>query len=138
MECARLAPSACNKQPWEIKVIQGEALKEFSAVYRKEGFKDAPVCIAVCGNHTQAWHRGDDKDHCDIDIAIVSDHIIMAATELGLGTCWICSFNTDIAKDFLKLPENVEPIVLIPIGYAAEPTREKIRKPLEETTSFIG
>ena len=137
LECARLAPSACNKQPWEIKVIQGEALKEFSAVYRKEGFKDAPVCIAVCGNHEQAWHRGDDKDHCDIDIAIVSDHIIMAATELGLGTCWICSFNTDIAKDFLKLEENVEPIVLIPLGYAAEPNREKIRKTTEEIITFI-
>jgi nitroreductase len=62
----------------------------------------------------------------------------MAATELGLGTCWICSFNTDVAKDFLKLSENIEPIVLIPIGYAAEPNREKIRKPLEETTTFIG
>jgi nitroreductase len=62
----------------------------------------------------------------------------MAATELGLGTCWICSFNTDIAKDFLKLQEGVEPIVLIPIGYAAEPNREKIRKPQEEIVSFIG
>jgi nitroreductase len=43
-----------------------------------------------------------------------------------------------VAKDFLKLSENIEPIVLIPIGYAAEPNREKIRKPLEETTTFIG
>jgi nitroreductase len=61
----------------------------------------------------------------------------MAATELGLGTCWICSFNTDIAKDFLKLEENIEPIVLIPVGYAAEPNREKIRKTTEEIITFI-
>lgn len=137
LECARLAPSACNKQPWQIKVIQGEALKKFSAVYKKEGFKDAPVCMAICGDHTNSWHRSDGKDHCDIDIAIVSDHIIMAATELGLGTCWICSFDTEFAKEFLNLPENLEPIVLIPIGYAAEPSRNKIRKSTEEIITFV-
>lgn len=137
LECARLAPSACNKQPWEIKVIQGESLQKFSQVYKKESFKDAPLCLAVCGNHEISWHRTDGKDHCDIDIAIVSDHIIMAATELGLGTCWICSFHTDLAKEILNLPDNLEPIVLIPIGYAAEPNREKIRKSLEEITTFL-
>lgn len=139
LSCANMAPSAVNKQPWHIYVLRGEKLVQFGDVYRRETFKEAPLCLVVTGNHNESWHRSDGKDHCDIDISIVSDHIIMAATERGLNTCWVCNFDIEKCKSFLQLPDNEEPMVLIPMGYAmpgTEPNPKK-RKALNEIVTYI-
>ena len=115
---------------WLIKL---EKLLQFGDVYRRETFKEAPLCLVVTGNHAQSWHRSDGKDHCDIDIAIVSDHIIMAATERGINTCWVCNFDVTLCRELFGIAEPLEPVVLIPIGYPMvnEPS-EKNRKAMEE------
>lgn len=139
IEAARLAPSAVNFQPWHFVVVRtSEAMSRLQTVYNREWFKTAPACIAVCGNHNESWHRASDsKDHCDIDIAIAAEHICLAATAMGLGSCWVCNFDTETCKQILGLPEGIEPIVLLPIGYFTDETHsEKKRKSLEEIVTW--
>ena len=135
LEVARLAPSAVNFQPWSFIVVRDAALLErLAAVYSREWFRSAPACIVVCGHHQESWHRrSDGKDHCDIDVAIATEHICLAATEVGLGTCWVCNFDAGACREVLGLPDEVEPIVLLPIGYPADAEiSEKKRKALED------
>lgn len=119
LDTARLAPSACNRQPWSFIVLEGEQGREIcSRAYDREWIRTAPAFIIVCGHHDEAWHRSfDGKDHTDVDIAIATEHICLTATTLGLGTCWVCNFDPALLAADLHLPEGTEPIVIIPIGY---------------------
>ena len=135
LECVRLAPSAVNFQPWRIKVAKsGEELERIHTVYHQPWYKKAPCVIVVCANHLVSWHRrADGKDHADIDAAIATEHLCLAAAEQGLGTCWVCNFDVNLCKEVLNLPDNIEPIVLIPMGYPlTEDVPEKKRKTLDE------
>jgi len=139
LEAARVAPSAANYQPWQFVVIEDtELIKQIAPDWVTES--KAPVLIVACGDHTQAWRRRDGKDHCDIDVAIAVDHITLAAAEVGLGTCWICSFDAFQCALKLDLPAHLEPNVLLPIGYPAElkdPNRhDTARKPFDEIVSW--
>jgi len=142
LEAARLAPSACNFQPWSFYVIQdAEMLQELQSCYVRESFKSAPVFIAICGNHDASWKRKfDNKDHCDIDVAITTQHLILAATEVGLGTCWVCNFDPVRCKEILQFSDSEEVIALIPIGYPAKEdaweTAVKNRKQAEEIVFY--
>jgi nitroreductase len=132
LEAGRVAPSAANYQPWEFLVIQsGPMLEQIHPVYPREWFYKAPVVILILGDHSQSWKRADGKDHCDIDIAITTDHMTLAATESGLATCWICNFNAELCKSVLKLPEHLEPIVILSLGYPedqADTNRHKMKR----------
>lgn len=116
---AQLAPSACNRQPWEFIILDTlDACEAAYNSYNREWVKTAPVFIIACGNHDEAWHRASDgKDHTDVDISIAIEHICLAASSLELGTCWICNFDVALLKEQLNIPENIEPIAIIPIGY---------------------
>lgn len=119
IEAAHMAPSACNNQPWLFIVVdEPDQLKKIHEAYPRPWFSEIRQMIVVCGNHQQSWKRSiDGKDHCDIDIAIATDHLTLMATELGLGTCWVCHFNPQLVSQALNLPIHIEPIVLIPFGY---------------------
>jgi nitroreductase len=79
----------------------------------------------------------DGKNYNDVDVAIAMDHLILAAADLGLGTCWIAAFDPDVARDVLNLPDGVEPIAFTPLGYpAAKGTRRKNRKLLEDLVRY--
>ncbi len=141
IEAGRIAPSAVNKQPWHIIVIQEEEeLNTIKECYHRDWIKTAPLVLAICGDHDEAWHRQDGKDHCDIDISIITDHITLQATELGLASCWVCNFEPEKTKEVLKLPKNIEPIVLLPIGYPEDAPKEnrhdKLRKNQNEFVHF--
>jgi len=141
LEAGRIAPSAANYQPWHFIVIrEKENRKRIHPIYHRDWFKEAPCVIIICGDHNQSWKRKDGKDHCDIDIAITVDHMTLQAAELGLGTCWICNFDKDLCIKLLNLPQNLEPAVILPVGYPldkADPDRHKAkRKPLREIVSY--
>lgn len=140
MEAVRLAPSACNKQPWAFYVVErADKLAGLRSAYNREWFATAPTVIVACGCHSESWHRAaDGKDHCDIDVAIAIDHLTLLATEMGLGTCWVCNFDTAAVAKALDLPDDVEPIAMIPIGYAADAVKpDKNRKSTDFITHFI-
>ena len=140
LEVAHWAPSAVNKQPWHLYVAESDkALNALRAAYSRDWINTAPIIIVVTADHDQSWHRADGKDHADIDAAIITDHITLAADDAGLSTCWVCNFDVNIVRNALNLPQNVEPVVLIPIGYkdGEGDTRPKQRKALGELTTYL-
>lgn len=134
-DAARFAPSAVNFQPWHFIVISDpEKLKAFHDVYPGNWLKEAPVCIVVCADHQQSWkRRSDGKDFADVDVAIVTDHLVLKATEMGLGTCCACNFDVNLTRKILQIPENIEPLVIVPLGYSNAQPPQKIRKTPAET-----
>jgi len=142
-EAARVAPSAHNKQPVHLVVLRdGELRQKVNALYEREWLAEAPVAVVVCGDHGQSWRREDGKDHCDIDAAIVIDHMMLAAAELQLGTCCVCNFSAAQCAAVLGLPADLEPIAILPIGYPAveaDVTRHSgKRRQLEELVHWDG
>ena len=140
LEAGRVAPTGANKQPQELIVIQEnsgfEKLKKAANVY------GAPLAIIVCGNKNSVWTRPfDGKNLIDIDTSIVTDHMMLQATELGLGSIWVCYFKPDVIKKEFNIPDYIEPVNILVIGYAsgeaASPDRhDKMRKPLNEIVSY--
>ncbi|HTX89123.1 MAG TPA: nitroreductase family protein [Bacteroidales bacterium] len=137
LECGRIAPSAANYQPWHIVVVRDpEIKKKLGETYPRDWFLQAPVLLVICGDHSVSWKRADGKDHCDIDIGILCDHLTLAAAEQGLGTCWICNFDARKCSRILEIPAHIEPMVYLPLGYPADEEknspRHKVRKKMEE------
>lgn len=140
VEAGRLAPSAVNYQPWHFIIVESAKSREALQVsYPREWFAKAPVYLVVCADISEAWTRAHDhKNFAEIDACIAADHMILQATELGLGTCWVCNFDPEICQSALQLPEHIKPVVLIPIGFPDEPMRIKNRKPLNEILHWDG
>ncbi|MEN6356785.1 MAG: nitroreductase family protein [Armatimonadota bacterium] len=134
LDAARLAPSACNIQPFKLIVVKTRGREnELRRIYKADWFVHAPLIICGCTVPSQAWVRKyDNKNHADIDLAIAMDHLILAATDLGLGTCPIAAFDPDAAREVLNIPDNLVPVIFTPLGYPADAPREKQRKTLEE------
>jgi nitroreductase len=140
LEAARVAPTAKNLQPQRLLVIRSEdALQKLAKAARIYG---APLAIVTCADHAVSWKRPQDgKDHADIDTAIVQDHMMLQAAELGLGSVWICWFNPQIIREAFNLPATVEPVSILAIGYEGgtpkSPDRHATdRKPIEEMVVF--
>ena len=137
LETGRLAPSACNKQPWRFIVVRSETTRRaLGAAYAREWFWKAPVVIAVCILPKEAWVRSfDGKNYAMVDGALAMDHMQLAAAELGLGTCWIGAFDPSAAREILNLPDGVELVGMTPLGFPdVEPNpRVRSRRPLGET-----
>jgi len=137
LEAARLAPTAANRQPFQLIVIRTAGREEeLKRIYNTNWFVQAPLLICACGVPAQGWVRRDGKSYLDVDVAIAMDHLILAATELGLGTCWIAAFDPVAAREVLNLPEDVEPILFTPLGYPADQPKPKKRKPLSELVRY--
>jgi nitroreductase len=138
LEAARLAPTAANRQPIQLVVMHTAGREEeIGKIYRRPWFVQAPLVIAVCAISSQAWVRESDKFNARlIDAAIVADHLILEATNLGLGTCWVAAFNVEAARNVLRLPDEVEPIIFTPLGYPADEPGPKIRKPLTDLVRY--
>jgi len=138
VEAARISPSAVNFQPWHFIVVTTEEIKSrIAETYPRDWFRKAPAVIVVCGDHSGSWKRKDGKDHCDIDVAIAITHMTLAAADMGLGTCWVCAFDAAKCHKILELPDNLEVIALIPIGYPADDeVPQKKRKCINEIVSW--
>ena len=119
IEAAHVAPTAANLQPVKLIIVQSE--EGLNKLGKAANTYDAPIAIIVCADHSKAWTRPfDGKKTTDIDATILTDHMMHEATELGLGTCWVCYFKADIISKEFRLPDNLEPINILAIGYADE------------------
>ena len=137
LDAARLAPTAANRQPFRIIVVKTEGREsELKRIYRAEWFTQAPLVICACAVPGEAWTRSDGKDYYDVDTTIAMDHLILAAANLGLGTCWIAAFDAAATKEILGLPDDIEPVALTPLGYPADNPRTKQRKSLVELVKY--
>ena len=137
LNAARLAPTAANRQPFQILVIHTDGKKEaLKKIYRKDWFVQAPLLICAVGIPGKSWVRDDMRRYLDVDVAIVMDHLILAAASVGLGTCWIGAFDAGAAREVLGLPEGVEPVAFTPLGYAADMLGSKKRKVLSDLVRY--
>lgn len=138
LEAAVLAPTAVNKQPFQIIVVHTSQNKEgLARIYHREWFIQAPLIICVCALPLQGFVRkSDGMNYAWVDASIVMTHIILAATEQGLGTCWIANFDAANARQVLELPDNVDPVSFTPLGYAADEAKPKVRKAVGELVRY--
>lgn len=121
LEAAHVAPTAANRQPVRLIVVQSE--EGLAKLGRAADVYGAPLAVIVCADHDRAWVRPfDQKQTGDIDASILTDHMMLAATELGLGTVWVCYFKPEVLREEFHLPANLEPVNILAIGYSdAEP-----------------
>jgi nitroreductase len=128
LEAACLAPSAGNRQPWRFIVVQNaHRKKQVAQIANNQAFlKDAAAIIVGVGDPDAStnWHEKDSM--------IALEHIVLAATALGYGTCWIGAFDEDALKRLLKIPTQMKVVALLPIGIPAEkPAPTPRKKPSE-------
>lgn len=141
LEAAHVAPTAADRQPVRLIVVQDE--EGLEKIGKGADIYGAPLAVIVCADHGRAWTRPyDGKKTTDIDAAILTDHMMLAATALGLGSVWICYFRPDVIRAEFGLPEGLEPINILAIGYpdgaAADPERHaQTRIPVDELTSLF-
>ncbi|SMO66490.1 Nitroreductase [Saccharicrinis carchari] len=136
-----VAPSAANRQPLKfIAVDKDIILKKLHPAYPRDWFAKAPSLIIIYGHQEASWKRSfDNKYHCDIDAAIATDHMTLMATDLGLGTCWVCNFDPELVKEALPCDDGWEPIAILTIGYPTNNNApEKKRKSIDDMLSFNG
>lgn len=138
LEAMRLAPTAANRQPFQVIVIHTEGRREeLLRIYKKDWFVQGPLVVGLCAVHSEAWTRSfDGKRHSDVDAAIAMDHLILAAADAGLGSCWVANFDPQAAREVLGLPEGIEPVCFTPLGYPADSAGAKRRKPLNALVRY--
>jgi len=129
LECARLAPSAANKQCWRFIVIRDKETVEQIAktTIINRWLKTAPVLIIACADPTESTVNNT-LEYYPVDVAIAFEHLILAATDLGLGTCWIAEFHEEKLKELLEIPKRIRVVAITPVGYPAE--KQGIREQL--------
>jgi nitroreductase len=142
LDAGRIAPSACNYQPWKFLVISSSPVLEMvRASYNREWFKDAPHILVVLGLRNQAWNRSyDGYNSVETDVAIAMTHIILAAENEGVGTCWIAAYNPFILKEALNIKDNQLIFGITPLGYPKPgfiKAFNKKRKPLGDIVEFL-
>jgi nitroreductase len=137
MEAARLAPSWANTQCWHFVVVTDPVIKEKlgQAGNGNKWMTRAPVIIVACADPEKPGMR-DDLANYLVDMGIVVEHLILAAADRGLGTCWIGAFREDMVKEALGVPDNIRVVECIPIGYPAQDPPPRGRKSLEEVFSY--
>ena len=147
IEAARLAPSACNSQPWKFVVVDDKPLKDelcdkaFSGIYKMNTFaRNAPVIVAVVSERSTffakigGYFRG--TSYYLIDIGIASEHLVLQAAELGIGSCMLGWFNEKAVKKLLNIPRDKKVDLLISLGYYENKDKKKIRRELSEISSY--
>lgn len=133
LEAARRAPTAANRQPFRVLVVKTAGREaELARVYGRRWFTQAPLVIGFVAVPGEAWRRVDGKPYDEVDATIAMDHLILAATALGLGTCWIADFDPQAAREVFGLPGDVELVALTPLGYPDKAPAGKPRRPLDE------
>jgi nitroreductase len=134
LEAVRLAPTAANRQAFRVVVLATEGREdELRRVYDRGWFVQAPLVIAVCAVPAEAWVRAADGwSAAGADATIAMTHLILAAAEEGLATCWVAAFDPTAAREVLGLPGDVVPWAFTPLGHPADSPALKVRRPLAD------
>ncbi|OQX83961.1 nitroreductase [candidate division KSB1 bacterium 4484_87] len=137
LAAAQIAPTANNQQPFRIIVISTQGKEEeLLRIYHRSWFVQPPLILCVCALPKMAWTRRDGKNYAEVDATIAMDHLVLAAADEGLGTCWVAAFDPQAAKEILDLPDDVEVIAFTPLGYPADAPRTKKRMDVSELVYF--
>lgn len=147
-EAVRMAPSACNIQPWKFLLVQSDTVRARIETVLKAGrdgqgkmrmpwVMQAPLIVVALGDRDKAWKRFDGTSAHIIDVSIAVEHLVLAAHAEGLGTCWVCAFDQTALHQALKLEPEWDPVALTPLGYPAKFPSEITRKTASEIVQVI-
>lgn len=139
LEAGRLAPSARNRQEWRFVVVTDPALQErlAQAAYGQEFVAQAPVVLVVCdtgGEYVMTCGQPGGTVDCSIALSFM----MLQATELGLGTCWLGKYDAQSVREILGIPPAVRVVAMTPLGYPAEDPAARPRKQSAEVVAFNG
>lgn len=149
LECGRLAPSWANKQCWSFIIVRDkekiESLSQAAGMINS-WLKKVPIIMVACGDPKLSGIRSG-IEYFIVDVAIAMEHFILAAANLGLGSCWVGSFDENRIKEVLKIPNNMRVVAITPIGYPVKKVglkenitrfivQSKKRKPLNEIVHY--
>jgi nitroreductase len=142
LDAGRLAPSACNYQPWKFLVISSsQMLEKVKLCYPRDWFRDAPHILVLVGYKDQAWKRKyDGYNSIETDLAIAMTHIILAAENEGIGACWVEAYNPFMLREALDLADNCVVFGITPLGYQRVGFRKamiKNRKKLSDIVEYL-
>ncbi|MBC7248890.1 MAG: nitroreductase family protein [Anaerolineae bacterium] len=143
LQAAILAPSAGNRQPWHFFVVRDAEIKKLlvKAAWGQRFIAEAPVVIVVCAEPARSAARYGPRGsnlYCLQDTAAATEHILLAATALDLGSCWVGAFDERAAAQVLQLPEHLRPVAIVPIGYPLRPSeRQTSRRGLDEVVTYL-
>lgn len=139
LQAFRKAPSAKNLQPWKLIIVKDKKkISDLSIACNNQTFlSEAPILIVACAKEDEAYGvMGGYMNSYPVDIALALEHLILAATEKGLGTCWIGAFKEKLVKDLLDIPANVRVVAITPVGYPAVEGRTRGRKPISKIVCY--
>lgn len=136
LEAARLAPSAKNLQDWRFVLATNEDVKKklAHAANGQVFLADASVIIVACSGNDYVMRSG--QHIAPIDVSIALGHIALQAADLGLATCWIGSFFPEKVRNILSIPEDVEVITIMALGYPNDAYKQNERLPMESIVSY--
>jgi nitroreductase len=147
LEAARLAPSACNKQPWRFAVVQEEAVRlrlvkealRIGIEMKWAANAGAIIAIGVCskGIVHKVGTKISGVEYPQIDLGIAGEHLVLQAEELGLGTCWIGWIKQKAVRGIVDWPKSITPMGLITVGWPAAERKTRPRYDLDEITTWI-
>jgi nitroreductase len=137
LECARIAPSAGNRQPWVFVAVKTKATKDLlmAAAGNQPALGQAPVVVVVCADPEVAGARYEDRGrtlYCFQDTSAAIENMMLAAVSLGLGTCWVGAFKETEVRKALDLPSNLRPVAMFPLGYPNQERGPRDLRPYEE------
>ena len=135
------APSGGNVQPWGFIVTTNPSLKKdlAKAAFNQDFIGSAALTITVCAVEEESGSRYGKRGrtlYCLQDTAAAVENMLLAATALGYGSCWIGAFDEVAVRNVLKIPEKARPVAIIPLGLAKETTTATSRKPLEDVVHY--
>lgn len=137
LTAARCAPTAANLQP--VRLIAVREREGLDRIERAANIYGAPLAIVVCSDTGRAWKRPcDGKSTSDIDASILTCHMMLAAASIGLGSVWICWFDPAVLRRELCIPDNLEPVNILAVGYPgnSSPLPSTPRIPINELVHY--
>lgn len=138
-EAVRLAPTACNRQPFKLLMVRDKAKRAVICENSTFGFlASAPVIAVMLTNEAESWKRLEGDPAADIDASIAMEHLVLAAAAEGLGSCWICAFDRARMNRALNLTSPWSAFALSPLGYGAREPAPFARKDLADIVEFVG
>jgi nitroreductase len=141
LDAGRIAPSAANRQPWKFLLVSSrEMLAQVRRCYTKSWFQDAPHVLIVTGRTGDSWTRQDGWNSIETDLVIAMDHMILAAENEGVGTCWIATFDPVALRAALDLGVEDRVYAITPLGYPKPgfaKKGQKQRKSLQEVVRYL-
>jgi len=130
IEAGRLAPTAANKQKFKLIIVDNEDIK------KRLGVACNNQTFVETASHVIAGTTDPDWKWNQVDLAIVLEHIVLEASELGFGTCWIGAFDEKEVKKILDIPENIKVVALLTVGFPDEIPKHSSRKNVEDIVSY--